>query len=279
MGTGQLKLGSQPSEEPATDDARTTPAARFRVYGDLNDFLPPHRRQREFLHPVQEHATVKDTVEAIGVPHPEIGLILIDGTSVGFGQRVPARSRVSVYPQFSGIDITAVSRVLPPPLEDIRFVLDVHLGKLATYLRLLGFDVLYRNDSSDDALAALAARERRILLSNDRGLLKRRAVTHGAMVRAADPRRQLREVVRRFRLSGALRPLTRCPRCNGVLQPVAKREVERELPPYTRLSHAEFRRCPECRQIYWQGAHAAGLCSLLQSIGVDPDRRPQDGGH
>jgi uncharacterized protein with PIN domain len=243
------------------------PSAHFRFYGDLSDFLPPHRRQRELRHPVQEHSTVKDTIEAIGVPHPEIGLILIDGASVGFDHRIPVNSRVSVYPYFGNIDVAGISRVLPPPLEDIRFVLDVHLGKLATYLRLLGFDTLYRNDATDAELARLAADERRILLSNDRGLLKRSLVSHGAMVRARDPREQLLEVVRRFRLSGRLRPLSRCARCNGLLEPVAKEEVASELPPFTRLSYARFRRCPGCRRIYWQGAHRAGLRSLLHSVG------------
>jgi uncharacterized protein with PIN domain len=206
------------------------------------------------------------------VPHPEIGLILIDGDSVGFEQRVPLNSRVSVYPHFSAFDVAELSRVLPPPLEDIRFVLDVHLGKLATYLRLLGFDALYRNDATDDALARLAAEEQRILLSNDRGLLKRGVVTYGAMVREQDPRRQLLEVLRRFQLFDRARPLTRCPRCNGVLEPVAKRQVESELPHYTRLKYSQFSRCLRCRQVYWKGAHHGGLRSLLASVGMEMDQ-------
>lgn len=251
--------------QPVTGNECTAPSALFRIYGDLNDFLPPHRRQRGFHHPVQEHSTIKDTIEAIGVPHPEIDLNLIDEISVGFEQRVPAHSRVSVYPYFGDTDIMEIFRLMPSPLEDIRLVLDVHLGKLATYLRLLGFDALYRNDT---------AHERRILLSNDRGLLKRGAVTYGPMVRAEDPRRQLLEVLRRFQLFGALRPLSPCPRCNVGLEPVAKEVVEKELPHHTRLCYAQFSRCPNCRQIYWKGANFAGLRSLLRSVGVDPDRQP-----
>jgi hypothetical protein len=243
-------------------------AAAFRFYGDLNDFLPRHRRQRSFRSSVQEHSSVKDTLEAIGVPHPEIGLVLINGTSVGFEQRVPADSRVSVFPHFSRIDVTALSKLPPPAPDAVRFVLDVHLGKLATYLRLVGLDTWYSNTARDAELARLAGEERRILLSRDRGLLKRSVVTYGAIVRSEDPRRQLLEVLRRYRLFDALQPFSRCPRCNGPIEPVSKREVEHELPAGTRLSYTRFCRCRSCGRIYWRGAHEAGIRSLLEMIGI-----------
>jgi hypothetical protein len=189
--------------------------AFFRFYGSLNDFLPPARQQTEFTHRLKDRGSIKDTIEGLGVPHPEVDLILVNGQSVGFKYLVQGGDRISVYPQFTRLDIAAISRVRPPPLSDYRFVLDVHLGKLAAYLRLLGFDALYQNNYDDDELAAISSQEARILLTQDRGLLKRSLVTYGYAVRSPYPETQLVEVLTRFQLQAAIAPLQRCPRCNG----------------------------------------------------------------
>lgn len=210
---------------------------------------------------------MKDTLEGLGVPHPEVELILVNGASVGFNYRVQPGDRISVYPRFTTLDITTLSRVKPSPLVTCRFVLDVHLGKLATYLRILGFDALYRNDYDDDELAEISCQEQRILLTQDRGLLKRSIVTYGYAVRSDNPEEQVTEVLERFQLHDVIAPLQRCPRCNGPLHQVEKGEIYDQLPYYTRLTYDEFARCQRCHQIYWKGAHYGRIQALIDRIG------------
>jgi uncharacterized protein with PIN domain len=167
--------------------------------------------------------------------------------------------RVAIYPVFEAFDIAGVTRVRPRPLRVTRFVLDIHLGKLARLLRLLGFDARYTNDADDAALAAISRDEHRILLTRDRGLLKRRAVSHGYLVRSDNPRTQVREVVGRFHVAGQARPFTRCLRCNGLLEDVPRAAVLDQLEPLTRQHYDEFQRCRECGHVYWRGSHHARL--------------------
>src|SRR5919108_2652756 len=164
--------------------------ASFRFYAELNDFLPRGRRHVTFEHTVAQRTAVKDAVESLGVPHTEIDLILANGNSVDFWYHVRDGDRISVYPVFEAIDIATLTRLRPEPLRYVRFVLDAHLGQLARYLRLAGFDALYRRDFDDDELAHVAGRDHRILLTGDQGLLKRRSVSHGFWLRETDPRRQ-----------------------------------------------------------------------------------------
>jgi uncharacterized protein len=227
----------------------------LRFYAELNDFLPPRRRQVSFEHVLVEYASVKHLIETLGVPHPEVDLILVNGQSVDFAYRVRDGDRISVYPVFESLDISTLEQVRPHPLRETRFVLDVHLGRLAGYLRMLGFDADYRNDFDDETLATISWRERRILLTRDRGLLKRSAVSHGYLLREADPRAQLAEVVRRFDLADTVEPFTRCMRCNGVLDPVEKEQIQHLLQPKTRQYFDEFAACRDCRRIYWKGSH------------------------
>lgn len=250
------------------------PRVSFRFYASLNYFLPPDRQQTRFIHQIKDRASIKDAIESLGVPHPEIDLILVNGESVGFDYLVQEGDSVSVYPRFTGLDVAELSQVQPEPLATYRFVLDVHLGKLASYLRLLGFDVLYRNDYDDEELAEISNREQRILLSQDRGLLKRSAVIHGYAVRSPDPETQVTEVLERFGLHGAIAPLTRCPRCNGPLAPVDKQTVWDDLPHYTRLSYDEFSHCQDCGQIYWKGAHYQRMQGLIGRVGARGEGEP-----
>jgi uncharacterized protein with PIN domain len=242
------------------------PSVLLRFYAELNDFLPPSRRQAEFVQDFGTGATVKDIVEAAGVPHTEIDLIVAGGRSVGFDYRPRDSERISVYPVFESVDITPAMHLRPAPLRDTRFVLDVHLGKLARLLRLLGFDAHYGHDLDDAELARISRDERRILLTRDRGVLKRNGVTHGAYLRADQAEAQAVEVLRRFDLSGAVRPFTRCPRCNGLLRPVARADVLDRLEPKTRLYFDDFHQCASCGQVYWQGSHVAPLQAALRRI-------------
>ena len=238
----------------------------LRFYADLNAFLPRARRQVAFSQRLTEPAAVKDVIEARGVPHTEVELILANGHPVDFAYLVRDGDRIGVYPPFTALDITSLVRVQPEPLPEPRFVLDGHLGTLARYLRLLGFDARYRNDFDDDTLARLSRDEGRILLTRDRGLLKRRVVVRGYHVWETDPERQVAEVLRRFDLYQAVAPLSRCPRCNGRLAAVDKEVVADRLPPYTRAGYDAFRVCRDCGQVYWQGAHDRGLQERIRRL-------------
>ncbi|MGH2819947.1 MAG: Mut7-C RNAse domain-containing protein [Actinomycetota bacterium] len=229
--------------------------ATFRFYAELNDFLPPERRFRTFDHEFLLTASVKDLIESLGVPHTEVDLILVRGDPVDFSYRVTDGDNVSVYPVFESFDISSEARLRPEPLRETRFVLDAHLGQLARYLRLLGFDTVYRNDWSDVVLADISYGEKRVLLSRDAGVLKRRSVTHGYFVRETEPREQLLEVLRRFDLFGSIEPFRRCLTCNGVLEPVDKEAIAHELEPDTRRYYDRFRRCASCGQLFWEGSH------------------------
>lgn len=239
---------------------------QMRFYEELNDFLPPARRKVRFIHEFQRRASIKDMIEALGVPHTEIDLILVNGRSVDFTHIVRDGDQISVYPMFESFDIEPMVRVRPRPLRITRFVLDVHLGKLARYLRLLGFDTLYRNDYDDAELAALAGAERRILLTRDRDLLKRAVVTHGYYVRATDPRRQVEEVMDRLDLYAGIRPFQRCTRCNGLLAAVSKLKVWERLPPETRRHVESFWECDACGQLYWEGGHMPRILRFIESL-------------
>lgn len=240
--------------------------AFFRFYAELNDFLPAEKRQRTFAHCFELSSSVKDMIESLGAPHTEVDLILVNGESVDFSYLVQDGDRVSVYPMFEAIDISPVLRVRPEPLREPRFVLDVHLGQLAVYLRMLGFDTLYRNDYEDAELARISSQEGRTLLTRDRGLLKRNIVTHGYCLRTTQPRQQLVEVLRRFDLLGSITPFLRCLHCNTLLETVDKADISHNLPPKTVQYYNHFRRCPGCGRIYWQGSHFKRMQQFVEGV-------------
>ena len=194
-------------------------------------------------------------IESFGVPHPEVELVLANGESVDFSYRVKNGDRISVYPMFESMDITPELRVRPEVLREPKFVLDVHLGKLAAYLRMLGFDTFYRSCYTDPELVRVSSSERRILLTRDRGLLKHAAVTHGYWLRQTDSRRQIAEIIDRFDLARHIRPFVRCMACNGILQTVSKEQVGHLLAPRTAQLYDHFRQCPRCARVYWEGSH------------------------
>ncbi len=239
-------------------------SATFRFYEELNDFLPVDLRKRVFVHRFFGAPTVKDCIESIGVPHTEVDLILANDESVGFDYHMQDHDRVAVYPVFEGLDISGVARLRDRPLRRTRFILDVHLGKLARELRLFGFDSLYRNDFRDAEIVEIASSEKRVVLTRDLGILKNRAVTHGYWLRSQNPAVQLEEVIARFDLRGAMRPLTRCLACNGMLEPCSKKSVLGLLPAETARWYEEFSRCTSCGKVYWKGSHYAKLIQLVE---------------
>jgi hypothetical protein len=256
-----------PSEQP---ESRPKPGgpAEFRFYGPLNDFLPAAIRETTIRRTLDGTPAVKDVVEAIGIPHPEIGLIVANGEPVTFAYRVSNGDRVAVYPPFRSIELGSLAGVAPPerPAATIRFVVDGHLGRLAAYLRMCGFDTAYDNRAADAELARRSAAEDRVLLTRDRGLLKRGIVARGRLVRSDRPHEQLIEVIERFDLAAAARPFGRCLRCNGELEAAERTTIESEVPPRVFAEQTEFRRCERCRSIYWRGSHHARMVRLLQRV-------------
>ena len=237
-----------------------------RFYEELNGFLPLSRRKEPFDVDVSPGSTTKALIENLGVPHPCVDLVLVNGESVDFSRKLSAGDRVSVFPVFESLDLTGVSRVRAVPLREIRFEADVHLGRLARLLRMMGFDTAYDNRLDDARIVAAARREQRIVLSRDHGLMKRRAVTHGYLVRSQDPREQLREVVVRFDLRGQVRLFTRCLDCNGELARVTRTSVLDRLPASVAETCSEFSRCPRCSKVFWRGTHWETMKRLAAEV-------------
>jgi uncharacterized protein with PIN domain/sulfur carrier protein ThiS len=233
------------------------PTATFRIHTELIDFLA--RNRVPFAAGISMdfngHETVKHLLESLGIPHTEVDVILVNGESVGFGCRLAQGDCVDVFPVHADVDASPLIHLQPAPPLEPRFVLDGHLGKLADYLRLLGFDACYRNDADDDELAEISNREGRFLLTRDRGLLKRSQVVFGYYIREKLPRKQVIEVVCRFGLAHQAKPYTRCVHCNGLLKPVPKDAILERLEPKTKLYYDAFSICDDCGQIYWKGSH------------------------
>lgn len=229
--------------------------ATFRFYAELNHFLPASQRQQDVSYTLNGRTAIKHPIEALGVPHTEVALILVNGEPQAFGYLLQPQDRVAVFPIFHSLAVDGEARLRPPLQSPPRFLLDVHLGQLATYLRLLGFDALYRNDYHDEELADLAAETGRVLLTRDRRLLMRKKITYGFCLHTRDPQKQVQDVLRRFELFEAIDPWQRCLRCNGLLQPVAKETVLDRLEPKTRRYYDEFHRCQSCGNVYWKGSH------------------------
>jgi hypothetical protein len=238
----------------------------LRCYAELNDYLAPAERQRDQEVPLAGSMTLGALLARVGIPAAAVEIALIDGESRGLEHPLRGGERVSLYPVFEALDPTPLLLLREAPLRRVRFVADAHLGRLARYLRLLGFDTRYENDLGDAKLAAIARREGRILLSRDRALLAGPALTHGLWVPSTRPREQVAQVVERLDLYRLLRPFTRCTVCNGLLAAVDRAEVAAELPERVRRAFDAFWRCQGCGRLYWQGSHYQRLRALVEQI-------------
>jgi hypothetical protein len=244
--------------------------ATFRFYEELNDFLPPQRRRREFETPCARAATAKHMIEALGVPHTEVELVLVNGESAGFDRLLRDGDRVAVYPKFESLDITPLLRVRERPLRSLRFVADAHLGGLARLLRMSGFDTLYDNHFHDSEIARISGRDGRIVLTRDRELLKRREITHGCYVHALKAALQLREIFLRLDLSGSARPFTLCLQCNAPLRDLDRSQAEQRVPSGVYARYRHFSTCDACGRVYWEGSHWRPMKAMLDELAVPP---------
>lgn len=246
--------------------------ATFRCYGELADLLPrrspPHLGPdgRSVQHAFTPGASVKDRLEALGIPHTEVELVLVDGAPAALDTHLKGGERVATYPRFRRLPVPPELRATAPRPVPARVIADVHLATLARHLRLLGIDAVWEPPFDDEHLARRAAEEDRVLLTRDRGLLKRAVVRHGCLVRDDDPIDQVVDVVCALGLHDELAPFTRCLACNGRPTAVAKDEVLDLLEPATRREHDRFTRCPDCGRVYWPGTHHEQLSSVLAEI-------------
>ena len=244
----------------------------IRFYEGLNDFLAQNQRDTDFNVELKKVRSVKDLIESVGIPHTDIDVIIVNGESVDFNYQVQSDDRISVYPVSDSlpdsilIEHSALQHCQPKQSGDTLFVLDVHLGRLASYLRMLGFDTLYKNDYDDPTLADISADEHRILLTCDRLLLMRKQINHGYYVRNRQPQQQLLEILSRFGLYDELKPFTRCMHCNGITQPVQKQAIETHLLPKTKKYYNEFFQCGSCKKIYWKGSHYLKMKEMIDNV-------------
>lgn len=227
----------------------------IRFYEELNDFLPNYKRKKAYSAPYLGKQSVKDLIESQGVPHSEVDLILANKESVDFNYIVVPGDYISVYPVFETFDITRINKLRRAPLRSLKFIIDVNLGRLAKYLRLLGFDAEYRNDLKDAEIVEISNNENRIILTRDVGVLKRGRVERGYWLRSDNPNEQIKEVAKRFNLAKEASPLKYCLKCNGEIKPVSKSEIGDKLEPNTSKYYNEFYICSKCDSIYWEGSH------------------------
>ncbi len=240
--------------------------AFFRFYEELNDFLPDEKRKVKFEHEFIDQTSVKDMIESLGVPHSEIDMILVNGSSADFNYLVQDKDEISVYPVFESLDISNVQHLRKKPLREPKFIADIHLGSLAKYLRMLGFDVLYKSEFSNEELIETSVLEKRVILTKDRELLKNRRITHGHWIRNGGIEEQVKEVIERFDLKENISEFVRCLECNSILILVEKDKIEDRLPPKVKEWQDEFRYCEHCDKIYWKGTHYQKMTNFIKLI-------------
>jgi uncharacterized protein with PIN domain len=217
-------------------------------------------------YPVDRRASLKDVIEALGPPHTEVHGLAANGREVDFSTLLEPGMAVTVGPARFPIDVTQATVLRPQPLPRLAFAADANVGKLATLLRLLGWDTTFARDIDDASLAELACAQGRVVLSRDRNCLKRSKIVHGRLVRANDPLEQIRDIVVAYGIKEQSRPFSRCLRCNEPLVAVDKARVWDRLEPRTKRYYDSFWRCPACQRIYWAGSHHDGMLRLLETL-------------
>ena len=240
--------------------------AYFRVYSYLNDLIHKQKRYKRFPIEYRGRQSVKHLFESSGIPHTEVELVLVNGQSVDFCYIAQEQDRVSVFPHFSRLKVPDSPCMQQKGPDEMRFAADGHLGQLARFLRMLGYDTFYDNEIDDEVLAAISYDENRILLTRDRGLLMRKSIRFGCLVRYREPIQQLQQVVHRYGLMALTSPFSRCMVCNGCLSSVPKEKVLDELEPKTKKYFNAFKQCDSCGKIYWAGSHRQHMGRFIEDL-------------
>ncbi|MEW6512234.1 MAG: Mut7-C RNAse domain-containing protein [Bacteroidota bacterium] len=244
------------------------PTVRFRFYAELNEHLPSDLRYVELAHDVVQGVTLGEAIESLGVPQREVELLVMGKESVDLAHVLQEGERVGVFPVFDSFDVGPITEIVDRPTRRMNFVLDVHLGKLAHLLRMLGFDALYRNDYTRPDLPRLARDDDRILLSRGKTIVEESGVNAAYQVKSDDPREQLVEILRRFDLVRFARPFRRCILCNSLLVSVQKEKIVDRLPAKVRILNSAFTMCPHCDRIYWKGSHVVRMAEFIDQVVV-----------
>jgi uncharacterized protein with PIN domain len=235
----------------------------IRFYEELNLFLDKKYRKEKVDYHYRGSPSVKDAIESLGVPHTEVDMILVNGNAVNFSYLLKDRDEIAVYPVFESFNINGLQHLRKKALRNPRFVLDVHLGRLVRYLRMVGFDCLYDASFTDEEIIRISLTEERIILTRDKGILKNGSVTHGLYVRSDDPREQFGEIASRLHLGDLFKPFIRCTLCNEPIEPVTKESVLEKLEPLTKMHFSAFYRCTGCKRIYWKGSHFSRMMQFI----------------
>ncbi len=230
----------------------------FRFYGQLNDFLPLEKRQKTSPYSFWGNPTIQDACAAQGVPHPEIFLVVKDSCPVNLKDNLEGEERISVYPRWTNLNLPRQWQQSPEFPAYPVFAAADHLGKLVRLMRILGFDVVFKGRVEEEGDW--------IILTRKLPDLKMSRVSHGYMPRSDDPYNQLEEVLDYFNLREKIRPLSRCPGCNMVLEPVAAEEIWDRLEPKTKKYYRKFKICPGCKKIFWRGSHFRRLQKRLGNL-------------
>lgn len=242
------------------------PFVSIRCYAELNDFLPPNQAFITFPLSLPPNTLLKDIADRIGIPSDLIDLVLVNNKPVGLSYHLEENDRVAFYPVFENFDISSVTKVRDHPLRQPKFILDVHLGKLANYLRMLGFDTLYQNNWTKESLITISRNENRILLSRSKSLLNIESLTHAYLIKDTDPHFQLIEALERFDLYSQASPFSRCIECNSKLQLVEKKAILSQIPQKVKDWCNEYQQCSACDRIYWKGSHYQRMNAFVQNI-------------
>lgn len=243
----------------------------IRFYEELNFFIKGYAIKQDIQFSYNGRRSVKDLIESYGVPHVEVDLVLVNGQSVTFKYIIQSGDQISVYPMFERFNIEALSMIRETGLRDPKFVADVHLGKLARKLRLLGFDTLYDSSLEDISLAQIAERDKRILLTRDRRLLMRSIVERGLILRSGNPEGQVIEILERLDLYTRLKPFTRCLLCNGMLSTIQEEDISfqnlfNQLPAKVKTWCKEITVCKQCHKVYWKGSHYEKMLNYIDDL-------------
>ena len=242
------------------------PKGTFRFYEELNDFLPKHRRKTDFEAKFKGKRSIKDMIEALGVPHTEIDIILVNGNSVDFNYILQDEDRVSVYPVFESLNITNVTQLRKIPLRRNKFIADINLGDIVKYMRILGLDLYYDPLLSTREIIEISKRENRVILTKSRKLLKFKNVSHGIFIRPGTTAEQIRRIIDYLDIKDNIKPFSRCLRCNTLLNIVLKEKILDRIPPKTKEFCDEYVQCQSCDKIFWKGTHFINMKKIVSQI-------------
>ena len=238
----------------------------FRFYEELNEFLPKQRRKKDFQVDFEGRRSLKDMIEALGVPHTEIDLILVNGKSVNFAYVLQDWDRVSVYPVYECLNIENVTRLRKVPLRKTKFIADIHLGDIVKYMRALGFDVCFDPSLSTRKIIEISKQKSRIILTKSRQLLKFKEVTHAIFIRPGTTAEQIKGILDYLDIKDRIKPFSRCLCCNSVLKNVSKESIAERIPPKTKELCDQYTYCKFCDKVYWRGTHFIKMNKAIDHI-------------